>query len=500
MRRLDLFPLMLVFVVVASCLAACSSSYDSGEALVVITPEGEDGRLAVTAVSETNIDQTIFPMEIPSITFEVTLDAVKTPISGQAFYVALDGDDFNDGSIFAPFKTFSKGVSVLKPGDALYIRGGFYTEPLVVDGSGEAGKPIAILGFEDEEVVIDMQGREISGVTLHGDYISFGGIFIRGSDRACVFADGNFQSIWNLEITDCFSSGIQLKGGYIEFFGNRVFGTVLRNLNGEGEHWNSAVKVLVGGHDLVISNNLIYGNWGEGIAVTRGARVSVQGNIVYDNWASNIYIDNSYDIVVERNFSYCTPNAPIAEDGYPANAYALGEEEYEGWGAQLAHVLVMNNIGAFCKRGIGSWSPEVPGGGLDTIKIVNNTFWGNLFHGIGIYVSDPPLKAQNTLIANNIFQQPDNRQGYIEDDTGITLENNFWVGEPPGDHLRLSGKNDLWGDVIMMSEPGYTAVSYRLSINSPAIGRGVKLDFVLSDFFGVLRDAVPDLGAIEFIQ
>ncbi len=476
-----------------------------GDARIEVKPEDSPTAGETTAsVNETEVASTptttimLVSAETVVPTATVAPTVTVTPVLGEVYFVAINGEDTNAGSIDAPFRTFLQGVSMLKAGDVLYIRGGTYNEMLVVDVSGVAGKPITIRGYAEEDVVIDMRGQNISGVSLNGDHIQLAELEVRGSDRACVMAKGNHQRVWGLTITDCVSSGIQLSGGHIDFFGNRVYGTVLRNENGEGGSWNSAVKVREGGHDLVIQGNEVFGNWGEGIAVTRGVRVVVRDNVVYDNWGSNIYIDNSYDVLVERNFSYCTENAPLAQDGYPANAFAIGEEEYEDWGAQLARVTIINNIGAFCKRGIGSWSAEVAGGGLDTIIIVNNTFWGNRLHGIGIYVNETPAKAQNTLIQNNIFQQPENEHGYIEDMTGITMDYNFWVGEPPPNYKNLSGPHDLWGKVGMAEEPGLTPESFRLGEKSQVIGNGLWFDFLVEDFFGRERDKNPDRGAVEF--
>jgi parallel beta-helix repeat protein len=454
----------------------------------------EDGTQTSTPIRTTDIPMLtktpIRTTDIPTLTI--------TPISGQVYYVAVNGDDLNTGSIEAPFKTFQKAVSVLVAGDVLIIRGGVYSETLIVDVSGDKGNLITVMGEARDDVVIDIEGREVPAVILVGDFVQFTSVTVKGAGRECVSARGNYQTVWNLTISDCFSSGIQLLGGNIDFFESKVYGTVLRNKNGKSKSWNSAVKVLVGGHDVVIRNNEVFGNWGEGIAVTRGARITVQGNTVYDNWGSNIYIDNSFDVLVEKNFSYCSKNAPLLKDGYPANAFAIGEEEYDGWGAKLVRVTILNNIGAFCKRGIGSWSAEVTGGGLDTIIIAHNTFWGNQMHGIGVYVDENSIKAQKTLIVNNIFHQVGNNHGYIEDATGITMDYNFWVGGSPKEYKRILGTHDLWGDVGLKIEPDLMPESFALGANSRAIGYGMQLDFVLDDFFGQERDLFPDLGAIEW--
>lgn len=44
--------------------------------------------------------------------------------SATCYYVAPDGDDNNDGSFGAPFKTFLPAVTSVGPGDIIYARGG----------------------------------------------------------------------------------------------------------------------------------------------------------------------------------------------------------------------------------------------------------------------------------------------------------------------------------------------------------------------------------------
>ena len=51
--------------------------------------------------------------------------------SASVFYVATTGNDSNPGNQSAPFKTLKKGVSVLRLGDTLYVRGGIYAESLI---------------------------------------------------------------------------------------------------------------------------------------------------------------------------------------------------------------------------------------------------------------------------------------------------------------------------------------------------------------------------------
>ena len=50
-------------------------------------------------------------------------------------YVAPGGSDVNEGTINAPWATFAHAVAELTPGDALYVRGGTYSERLVPNGT-----------------------------------------------------------------------------------------------------------------------------------------------------------------------------------------------------------------------------------------------------------------------------------------------------------------------------------------------------------------------------
>ena len=47
---------------------------------------------------------------------------VQAEGTGNAFYVSLEGDDANDGSLDKPFRTIQKAVDVMQPGDTCYVR------------------------------------------------------------------------------------------------------------------------------------------------------------------------------------------------------------------------------------------------------------------------------------------------------------------------------------------------------------------------------------------
>ena len=62
-------------------------------------------------------------------------------------YFATTGDDANAGTAEAPFRTLKKGMSVLGPGDTLYVEDGTY-EGVVEHGAFRSGtsweKPVTV--------------------------------------------------------------------------------------------------------------------------------------------------------------------------------------------------------------------------------------------------------------------------------------------------------------------------------------------------------------------
>jgi hypothetical protein len=64
--------------------------------------------------------------------------------SGKVLWVATTGDDANDGSTDKPFRTISKAVETAAPGDRISVRAGLYTENVVINKSGQDGKPVVL--------------------------------------------------------------------------------------------------------------------------------------------------------------------------------------------------------------------------------------------------------------------------------------------------------------------------------------------------------------------
>ena len=411
------------------------------------------------------------------------------------YFVSTTGNDANPGTASAPFKTFGKAASLLRAGSTLYILPGTYDEQLKILNSGMNGAWITVKP-SGGPVVIDLKNASNSAVILQGSYINISNLEIKGSTDICVKSTGNYLKISGLVVHECQTHGIFISGQQVEAVGNTVYATSLVNqariMSGS---WGSAIKIGLGGSDILVSGNRIYHNYGEGIAATRASDMTIRDNTVYDNFSVNIYIDNSFNLRVEQNFVTCHANTGFERDGNPAAGIALGEEFYEGWGAQLDHVTITNNIVAFCRRGVYYFGGDasLTGTGLKNSMIAYNTLWGSTDTALGIIYGNGQT---GSLIANNIIWQANNKLAYVENSAGLTLQNNLWKTTPPAN---VSGSGDRIGDPLFLVTPGYDPQTFGLSALSPAIGGALNIGISV-DYLGNLRGPSYEIGALQYMN
>lgn len=389
-------------------------------------------------------------------------------VYGADYYVSVTGNDSSNGSELQPFKTFTKSISVLNPGDNLFIYGGNYISPLVVNKSGSDGSPIRIKPVPGQNVVVDSSANRTASIT--GSYIEVSGLKFINGGWTCLDLSGQNILIDSVEVTGCQSHGIIAFGRYITVRNSKIFETVKENVDRSGG-WGSGLKVERGAMDVIYEHNEVFHNHGEGIATTMGKNVVIRNNRVYDNFSVNIYIDNSSNVRVENNFSTCSPSAlQFYRDGQPAAGILIGEESYSGWGAQLSDLVIVNNVQFGCS-GINFYGAEVSPGGLVNSLIAHNTIWNVYNNGRAVNISNEQNNS-NIKIMNNIAA------GAISTGQGISVSNNLT-------------------STTFATIPTYNVDSFKLATNASAINGGVDVG-VNTDFEGKQRDGNPDIGAFEF--
>lgn len=355
-------------------------------------------------------------------------------LAGMVYYVSPTGSDTNSGSSTSPFKTFAKAVSILKPGDTLQVTPGTYSEALIVSVSGTSTAPINVIG---NQAKIDVKSAKNTAIKISGSYVNLSGF----------------------EVTGATDAGIGIPGKYVTVKNNIIHDNVTQNGIGtcgtSTTGWSSALKVGVGGQNIVISGNTVYNNCGEGIAITRGVGVRVENNTSYDNWAQNIYIDNSPYTVVQNNTVYCT-GARVRADGKRPSGIGLGEELYSGWGAQMHDVTVSGNTVKDCGKGIGAYASQV-NGTFTNITITKNNVPSGQLRPVSLSTS-PNL---NVVISyNTLYTDP-----YVSDKNGVTLTGNIIGGSvsapTPTPTTSISPTKTL--------APTSTPASTPVTINTPVV-------------------------------
>jgi hypothetical protein len=429
--------------------------------------------------------------------FTLFIKTQKVFATGNIYYVSTSGNDTNSGTLTSPFKTFVKGVSVLSQGDTLYILSGTYNEQLNVTKNGTLVSPITISNYNNQTVVIDLQNSSSNNVSLTGSYVIVNGFEIKNSNGYCVNLQGAHNTLQNSIIHECHDHGVYTDGTYESILGNTVYHSTNVNSSLTQTSWGSGIKVRIGGDNILIKNNTVYNNYGEGIAITRGTNSVVTGNVSYDNYSVNIYIDNSYNILVNRNFVYNHTNNGFYKNAIPADNIALGEEFYSGWGAELSNITITNNLSMFGNHGVVFFGNDsgTSGGGVKNSTIAFNTFLNSINTEINLAYD---TGQTDNLIANNIVGQASNKLIMLGNAAGITLSNNFWMNTLPP--VYAQGTGDLTGDPRFATTPAYTPDTYRLGSTSPAIGKALYINTITDDYEGKTRSATTglDVGGIAY--
>ncbi|RME38573.1 MAG: DUF1565 domain-containing protein [Planctomycetota bacterium] len=238
----------------------------------------------------------------------------------QTFYVSPSGDDAADGlSVETAFKTVTRAVLSLGPGDTLLLQPGTYAEEVSTEVKGTSTAPVTIVG-DGDGVVFDGQRtrgvgfwcNECAHVTIENitfrDYTDVGLIVTLSEDvtlrNLTVHGNGfaakmSWVEGYGMHVED--SSGVVIEG--CEAFDNGPNPQVLDRWLGTGiDTFNL--------RDSVIRNNRSHDNTGGGLLVEDSTNVLVENNELTDNdldatveqwWDGAVWVDGGHDITLRGN-------------------------------------------------------------------------------------------------------------------------------------------------------------------------------------------------------
>ncbi len=372
------------------------------------------------------------------------LCAQLTMLSADDFYLSTTGDDAAQGTLAAPWLTFNHAASQLQAGDTLYVRGGNYSERLILTAkTGTVHAPILIRNYQSETTEIDGSlltvptgGRAGLVVIENCDYITLQGlsvqnyqtsasgstpvgIQIEGSGRGIRIIDCTVEQIWqNSTNSNANGFGIAVYGTSLTPIDELILkGNTIHNLRtGQSE------SVVLNGNvtNFLVTQNHVYdcnnigidfiGYEGSAPATVDRARNGIcSENLVHainsaynpgyggsfnsgggDESAAGIYVDGGHNIVIERNEIFaCNFGIELASE------YAAGVTDA---------ISVRNNL-LHHNRG-----PGIIMGGYDSARgttrfcnVSNNTLYRNdteLTYGGQIALQ---FYLENNTFTNNIL-------------------------------------------------------------------------------------------------
>jgi len=494
-------------------IKASSISGSVGSVIV----EGYSGQYSTIIVSENG--QQILRLQLGTPT-----------ITGTNYYISPNGDDANDGlSTTNPFLTIPYALGQLSAGDTLNFMNGTYAHSSYGDGdwfktqnqttlfvnnlNGTSNAYITLRALPNNSPKI--KGDGIAAIEIkNSSYIIVEGFEVEGDvnsiplDTATKYQflyrdpQGNNQfrfapgtsttTIANTTNLPTLSSsykrptyfnvaGISVKNSdHIEVRDNHV-----HHMPGEG------IKSFDSDY-LTISNNEVHdcsrrsshGVHGlsiytlNSIDTYNGVKVIIENNKVYDNY-NEVYSWNQTKTFV--NPHYDEGKGITIQRCYPSTGWTNGR------------ILIRNNISY--RNGLSGIQINVG----ERIDILHNTVYGNhrttemygdgSQHGLSIQSGD------DINVKNNIVQSWNQTTGakvykISANSTNITASHNIMVGS-----------QDASSNVIT-SSPEFTDSTnfdFSLQSTSPAVDAGTSAG-VPKDFIGNIRDASPDIGALEYVS
>jgi hypothetical protein len=294
------------------------------------------------------------------------LPAALRSSRGRAYVVSTNGSDRNPGTKRRPFRSIQTALDRLRPGQRVLVRGGLYSENLVLTRSGTARAPITLRGYSGERPVLQPAGgaRCNNVLELYSvAYVRVHGFTIQGAygcdNNTNVYVAGNSRhvEISGNEIRNGHDHGLFTDPGTldVQVLANRIHD------NGTIGSGNKDHALYMEGTKHLIANNLIYDHpYGHAVQIYPSAT----GTII----TNNTIVDTSYT------------------SGYRAAGVIVGGD---GQGKTADDILIVNNIIAFNNFGLYGYYENGAAGPVGSGNLARrNLIYANRF---GNLVNDKPV-------------------------------------------------------------------------------------------------------------
>jgi hypothetical protein len=391
---------------------------------------------------------------VNSLDLQFLTNLILNPSPGNAYYIAQDGNDSDDGSLQHPWRTVSNAWRKSGGGDTVMVREGTYTEGEIWltpsrQGKGEVGQMWTLRSYPGEQArftnarfIVDASFVRIQGLVLDGV----------GSNSNIDVGDSGVPE--RVEILDNLFTGRQSERVVsLTCIDGLIQGNIVNITSGSVSH----AFYIKHGSNNIIRDNHITGMNKYGIQIYDEDKYSQYAAAI-----KNLLVENNTIVGSQTRSGIVVSGGdgtrpPIEVDGVVIrNNLILNHAEnailvaYEG---RIRNISIYNNVLYGNDIGI-----EISADDVDGVMIKNNIFLSNRYTQ-----TDITSRINNLVISHNLYHQPASVGSGAHDD------------------------NPIWGDPMFVNAPGG---DFHLQPNSPAIDAGVDLGL---PFNGV----APDLGAFE---
>ncbi|TCO05428.1 right-handed parallel beta-helix repeat-containing protein [Natronoflexus pectinivorans] len=143
----------------------------------------------------------------------------EIPQGDRVFYVAVDGDNGNNGTKESPFATLNYAVGRVSAGDVIVVRGGVYEHSDIIrmnSPNGTASKPIVVTAYPGEVPVFDFSSQpkenNYHGIRLNANYWHLIGLTIKNASHNGIRMDGSHNILEQITATGNHDTGIHMAG------------------------------------------------------------------------------------------------------------------------------------------------------------------------------------------------------------------------------------------------------------------------------------------------
>lgn len=405
------------------------------------------------------------------------LSIADAPTNGN-WFVSPSGSDANPGTFALPFATLPKAVSVVQPGQVIYMRGGTYlpTETIRITNSGTAANRIQLLAYPGET-----------------PYLNFSGQALGTANRGILFTtNGNYWNVKGLEVGYAGDNGIKVEGSHLRFEL-----CVLHNNNDTGlqigfGHTDSNPGGLLAAYVEVVNCDS-YQNFdppgnggnadgfaakmhcGQGIIFT-GCRAWENGDDAWD------LFETDYSVVISN--CWCWKSAMLGGQGN-GNGFKLGGDG--AGGNSMGVHYVYNSVAFGCK--VNNFTQNSH---RDGEVILNCLAFSPGASGYNYFFEGTLNGGRQNVFKNNssIPRSGSNGGGFIQDNTPLEANNswNLSVTVNSADYVSIL---ETAAKAARLPDGSLPTGFARLAAGSDLIDKGVDVGIPFNG-------TAPDLGPIEY--